>query len=135
MNRTPLFATLLLLGACSKEPECRPVEGAANELCLPTNARANQPLTIEARDMCGGCGSPAYTSCEVTVSGNSLTVTLSGEQCEVPDGVACSLACRITDLTCPVPPLPPGTYTVVGQPGTLTVTASATTTRCDLGAP
>lgn len=124
--------------ACNNDRDCEPIVDLADELCLPPTTRANQTLTFEARHGCGGC-EVGFDSCSVTLSGDTLTVSLGGQLCPLPNDVACAAVCAITDLSCPVPALPAGTYRVVGirdaQPRTLTVTASATTTRCDLGAP
>lgn len=129
-----LLTTFTLIFGCADR--CEPTTGVPEQICLPAAAAPNVPLTLRARESCGGCGGPSYNTCSATLVGAELRLSYDGQICELPEGTACATVCVVRELDCPTPPLAPGTYQVVGfddgHTETLTVAASASATRCDL---
>ncbi len=83
--------------------------------CVPDSgiAAPGRTLTFQVIDVCnGGCGKSSL-ACVVARDAGTITVTVAGEVCEPPAGVACSLACALRPLSCTLPPLEEGDYTVV----------------------
>lgn len=106
------LAAPLAPGACA-EWIGQPVDRS----CVPRMAMADTPLTLEVEERCGACGTTAET-CNVSLEGRTLTISLDGKTCEPPAGVACSEACAKNRLRCNVPSLPQGRYIVLyGDPG------------------
>lgn len=105
--------------------------------CLPRTARADAPLVLEIEERCGACGTRAET-CNVSVEGRTITLSLDGKTCEPPAGAACSESCAKRRVRCRVPSLPEGRYVVrYGDPGGRVdsldvVTKSDAPTACSL---
>lgn len=114
LTLAPLVALAWAAGCSGGDVECEEGTVAAPAtICAPADAPADTPLTLRAREACGGCTQYA-TGCEVTRQGDVLTLTMIGDNCTLPSDYACPAICSVTEVDCQTPPLPAGTYTVEG---------------------
>jgi hypothetical protein len=88
---------------------------AMRRVCVPRSARANAPLTFEAGPhACAGCGS-TVGACIAVVTGT--TIRLSAEETSCKSGAPCAAICAESRVTCAIPPLTPGSYTIETEEG------------------
>jgi hypothetical protein len=135
------IASMLILSAlvagCGGAKTCKPSSNQlAGSFCVPDGgALANQPLTLQVVEACGGCERSA-TGCTATVSGTTVALSLDGELCTLPQGMACDAMCRISKFTCTVT-LDAGTYSVTANgPSAQTLVVGATgATSCAAATP
>jgi hypothetical protein len=134
------MVALGLLAGCGGvpvAPGCLTRSTSLDGVCAPAaGLRANTPLVIEVREGCGSvCGqSPAFT-CDVQVNGSVIAVNATVTECSRSDQV-CPAVCRVATVSCTVPSLAPGSYSVVNDSTVLTqalvISAAATATSCQL---
>jgi hypothetical protein len=130
-------------GGSSSGDVCTSSPVGGNRACVPGTARANAPITVEvdATDGCLGCDA-SLEPCRVSVVGERITLAMTARVCQRDDGRECPAVCMIPSVTCALPALPPGAYTVdvagEGQripPRTLVVATEASETSCALASP
>jgi hypothetical protein len=131
-----LILSALLFG-CGGSRTCKASSNQlAGSFCVPDGgALANQALTLQIVEACGGCERTA-TGCTATVSGTTVALSLDGEQCSLPPGQACDAMCRVSKFNCTVT-LDAGTYTVTANgPSAQTLVVGATgATACAAAGP
>lgn len=95
--------------------------GSASQLCVPPHSFDNQSATVTITDGCGNCfDQPA--DCVVTQQGDRLIVDARTRTCDCPTCGACVDICERVEMSCRLPPLALGTYTVTTVGGELTTT-------------
>lgn len=125
-----------------ENPTCTVQTLPGDRACVPGTARANTPITIgvDASEGCLGCFT-TFDPCNVTVSGDQITVSMVTRTCPPATDIGCPAICAYQATTCTIPALPAGTYTVVVAgdkpraglpPRELVVTADATASSCSL---
>jgi hypothetical protein len=77
--------------------------------CLPSEAPADEWISIPVVEPCTDCFARPGP-CEVRVNGRLLELTPSLYRCDCPVCGACADVCYRREMTCEIPPLPPGTY-------------------------
>jgi hypothetical protein len=85
--------------------------------CVPGTARANTPLDVQIAGSSSSCISGCFASlesCEVSVAGTSILLSLSERSCspQASDQRICALECILPSARCRIPALAAGTYTV-----------------------
>jgi hypothetical protein len=111
----------------------------ATRACVPGTAAANKPITIEVDKPTGclGCGD-TLEPCTVQIRGNVITVVANVQTCPVAN--ACPAICGLPKVTCTLPALAEGTFTVAidGEPthaARQLVVAASGDSSCKLPAP
>ena len=133
------MVALGLLAGCGGPgvPGCGPRSTSLDAVCAPAaGLRANTPLVIEVREGCGSlCGRTPTFTCDVQVNGSVIAVTATVTEC-VTAGEVCPAACRVATVACTVPPLAPGSYSVVNGSSvlaqSLVISDAAAATSCQL---
>ncbi len=125
------------------EDGCTVTAQPGNRACVPPDAQSNAAISIDI-DTTEGC-IPCFATmepCTVAVRGTQITVGMQTRSCGNTDNRACPAICAIPGVTCQLPPLAAGTYTVLvtgeGQNALsreLVVTDTSTTTSCKLVRP
>jgi hypothetical protein len=139
MQIRPRMKTLMLMGVlllgCGTAPEkCHDVD-VGGRFCVPDAgvAPAGRTLSFQVIDQCtGGCGH-ATIGCTVTRDAGTIALDITGQVCDPPPGTECALLCALTPMTCTLPALEPGDYTVTSpsqSPQTLHVEADAGVDSC-----
>ena len=108
-----LLASMFVLAAWSCAPRCDPVSVAPTSLCFRStdggNVAANTPFTLEGQVYFD------QGTCSATVDGGRIELLVSGNSCGTANSAS---AVRIAPMpvSCAIPSLPDGTYTVNSQP-------------------
>jgi len=83
-----------------------------SEMCAPAQVLADTSAQITLTKSCGSCfDEPA--DCEVHQQGSRLIVTARTRSCDCPACGACADVCVPVQTSCRLPPLRPGSYTLV----------------------
>lgn len=118
------MVVVILASACSEEPPPRislatlPVSGCVDwkgmpieRLCIPRAAKESAPLAFEAEAPCGACGAEV-DRCTASIEAHDITLSLDGRSCQAAPGATCANPCGKRRVTCRLPALGPGRYTV-----------------------
>jgi hypothetical protein len=119
---------------------CTTAPMGATRACVPGTAMANAPITIQVDKPTGclGCGD-TIPPCEVQIRGNVITLDANVQTCPVAH--ECPAICGLPGVTCKLPALAEGLFTVVidGEPSRPSprqlLIAAAGETSCKLPAP
>ncbi len=122
-------------GSCNIEP----LDGT--RACVPGLAKANAPITIkmETTGCSSTCGGTFTEPCEVSVSGDVVTLKASVKRCQLKEPKPCPAVCEVPQIDCTIPPLAAGSYRVklVGEivnsesaPRQLVVAANGDASSC-----
>ena len=102
-----------LSGTSGAVASCTVQTLAGDRACVPGTGRANTPITIavDASKGCLGCFT-TFDPCNVTVTGDRITVSMVTRTCPPAGEVGCPAVCTFQATTCTIPPLAAGTYKV-----------------------
>lgn len=104
------------------DSSCSVSDVAGDRACVPGFAKANTALTIDldATEGCLGCFT-TLRPCKVSVNGDEISVGMEASVCKPAGDQACPAVCGLAKVSCSIPPLAAGTYTikVAGEPSTL----------------
>ena len=125
MGRRAMMAWAMLFGlaACdggSKAADAQETVDDQGEACIVNvdtapygtgvTVQTDAPVTVRAAfDACAPCGDDLQSTCEITQSGTTLTVTASSSWTPIEGD--CPADCRAWFAECSSGPLPAGTYT------------------------
>lgn len=133
MTRFALAAAVLVLAAGCSEV-CETDDVRATNVCVPAQARADSPLTLQINLGCSGCRQ-IDSGCHAQVISNRIVLEGTRTTCSTPgDMGVCTMACGIDVVDCALPALAEGDYEVIvgGAKHSVLAVRATGETRCTL---
>ena len=108
----PAAAALALAGLRCDNVSCKTVVTNISTTCLPDSIDEDREVHIELREACGrNCA--RMPLCTATLVAGVVVMDVHADQCNDVNAINCP-PCFTRSVTCKLPPLPQGDYTLRG---------------------